>query len=103
MSEFKPGEVAILHLCAPRPPGRLREECPPSGSECELIKRVACPMDGLGWDCLFPGYPNPRAKDGVWWVPEYMLRKRRPPEQPADEDFQRDLDKWLKRDREVVA
>lgn len=27
------------------------------------------------------------------------LRKRRPPEQPADEDFQRDLNRWLKRDK----
>ncbi len=36
-------------------------------------------------------------ESGKEWAPdECCLRKRRPPEQPAEKEFQADLKKWLK-------
>lgn len=101
MSEFKVGEIAVyvnnsgITVYESRP-GIISEH---DGQECEIISGLIVihpEFDALGYRVKF--------SDGVILrLASRHLRKRKPPEQPADEDFQRDLDRWLKRDREVVV
>jgi hypothetical protein len=80
---FESGEIAILDLSQRDPSKSIWEDHPPNGAECELQRREF--VGEPGWDCIFPGHPNPRDLKGRWWVPERMLRKRRPPSNYKDQ------------------
>ena len=86
--KFKVGEIVILV-----------ESLVPiyNGTEVE-IKKVGpgLPVDKTGEIGVKDYYvTTPDGKE--WGADEQYLRKRRPPEEPADEEFQEDLRDWLKK------
>lgn len=97
MSKFSVGEIAILVS------SNIPND-PEIGFEVEIVATpkpyVWRDQEGLLMD---PEHYEIKTQSGLWQCLESALLKRRPPEQPADEDFQQDLNKWLKRDREVAA
>lgn len=92
MSRFKVGEIAIyeydpsciFHRAETRSEAQII-----SGCECE-IRSTPYFCDRNKSICY-----SVWMKGGDWTIEEHCLRKRRPPEQPADEDFREWFDKTI--------
>ncbi len=91
--KFELGEIAVVRTC---PSGReWNNLCPlEPGDEVEVKQHHAISLRG---DIMDYGVMD---TDGALWsCNEHMLRKRRPPEEPAEDEFQEELNHWLNKEK----
>ena len=90
--KFQVGEIAIVADGSPV----LFDDAPRPGDEVMIVEcGLVLAVDPRS---IFPAFCNYTTEDkhgNRWYTKGKWLRKRRPPHEPAEDEFQQELQQWL--------